>query len=258
MAKDSSETIPLKSEGSEGIESKGSTNDTIQNNLGFDRLPYNEYHPKPIRTWARGIAIQQTCHSYLAEKFRKYEQILATTSVFLTALTSSAIFTSISPLGNQGANTNNGTDDTTSTSSFSVKLSAIAGTIAALNTILQAVHKHLQFASRSEQHFLAFKRFTKIRFQLESLAGDKYRDDGKLNEALLKDWIDGYGEVLESAPNIPQEVFKRFLKEELRHEMTYFKVDEELQKSSDQRENVDYSTFSSTHEPAAQLAESQA
>ena len=192
-----------------------------------EHLSYNPKHPKPLKIWARGIAIRQTSHSNIAEKFYRREKFLTTLSVALTALTSSAIFTSISPrlLGNEvhGVVAENDADATPSTtrSTLSFYLACLAGIVAAGNTVLQAVHKSLNYAQVSEQHYIAFKRFTKMRYRLEAIVGNSYEDDGHVHDTALKNWIHDYGDVLESSPIIPQDEFAKSRIMELKNEEKY-------------------------------------
>lgn len=209
-------------------------------------IHFNKRHRKPLSSWARAIAIRQTCHSIMADRYHYREKSLATISVALTALTSSAIFTSISPrilsedtidhndvhhttVGDIGmptlaAETDGGTQDDSAAyarSTLSVNLASFAGMLAAVNTILQAVHKSLNYGQESEKHLIAFKQFTKMRYQLEGLVGNTYEDDGHIDEAALSAWVIAYGEVLESSPLIPQREFEKVRAEELEKEKEY-------------------------------------
>jgi hypothetical protein len=116
---------------------------------------------KPITKWYRGIVVRQSCHSHLASEYLQRDLYMNTLSVALTAITSSAIFTSLSPAATSSSATSISQQeeiddidldgDTTTTSrdinSYPIDTSNIlalaAGTIAALNTVLQAVLRTL-------------------------------------------------------------------------------------------------------------------
>ena len=70
-----------------------------------------------------------------------------------------------------------------------------------------------QYAVRFEQHYTAYKQFTKLRFKLETLIGEKpkYGDHSAkhIDTDLLDAWIVKYEDLLESSPIIPQRVFKQ-------------------------------------------------
>jgi hypothetical protein len=198
----------------------------------LDVLEHNPVHKKPIQKWARAIAIRQTCHSKMADTFHRKDKFLNTISVSLNAITSSVIFTSIAPnlkpkskailavRGKEDEITSDGVPPVSV--SFPFVLSCTAGFISLVNTVLQAVGGCLNYAQLAEQHHTAFKLFTKMRYRLEIMVGSTYEDDGHIVASELKDWIHDYGEVLESAPIIPQEVFDKARKEEEKKENEYF------------------------------------
>jgi hypothetical protein len=67
-----------------------------------------------------------------------------------------------------------------------------------------------QYSTRGEQHLAAYKQFTKLRFKLETMIGEKpkYGQHGNIDKVLLDVWIAKYEEALESSPIIPQRVFE--------------------------------------------------
>jgi hypothetical protein len=115
---------------------------------------------KPVNKWYRGLVVRQSCHSHLASDYLYRDLYMNTLSVALTAITSSAIFTSLSPAAASSSSTTsqqqeeivdidlNG-DATTSSdiNSYPIdtsnSLALAAGCIAALNTVLQAVMRTL-------------------------------------------------------------------------------------------------------------------
>jgi len=157
----------------------------------YDDLTFNKDHKKPIDAWQRGIIISQKCHSQLAETFARSDRILNTFSLTLTALSSSAIFASVNPPDDWGKNV----------------ISYVAGMIAVVSTILQAVHRALQHVLFAEQHKQAAIALTKLRFRLELIVGDNLKDTGNLNYRDLNEWARDYDDALESAPLIPQNYF---------------------------------------------------
>jgi hypothetical protein len=111
---------------------------------------------KPVNKWYRGLVVRQWCHSHLASNYLRYDLNLNTLSVALTAITSSAIFTSLSPasvasnvaeLELDGDTTTGGSDinsyNSGASNRLANKLALAAGCIAAFNTILQAVMQTL-------------------------------------------------------------------------------------------------------------------
>jgi hypothetical protein len=156
---------------------------------------------KPLRNWYRTIVIKQSCHSLMAEDLMTKDMYYNTLSVGITAITSSAIFTSLAPSTGGGA---------LDIAAGGNALAFTAGVLAASNTILQAVMKTLNFARRGEQHLVAFKNFTKMRFKMENLIGDSknYNHHEEINEKNLNDWIEKYEELLEDEPIIPQEILE--------------------------------------------------
>eukprot|EP00532_Pseudo-nitzschia_australis_P009568 CAMPEP_0168238566 /NCGR_PEP_ID=MMETSP0140_2-20121125/20964_1 /TAXON_ID=44445 /ORGANISM="Pseudo-nitzschia australis, Strain 10249 10 AB" /LENGTH=149 /DNA_ID=CAMNT_0008172627 /DNA_START=367 /DNA_END=816 /DNA_ORIENTATION=+ len=125
-----------------------------------------------------------------------------TISVAITALTSSAIFTSLVKNDHEGTKL--------SQAGPSKYLALSAGILAALNTILQAIMKNMAYARRGESHLNAFKQYTKMRFKMENLVGDTvsyYHHDG-VDNTLLDEWVVKYEELLELEPIIPQEIFE--------------------------------------------------
>jgi hypothetical protein len=105
---------------------------------------------KPINKWYRGLVVRQCCHSHLASTYIKNDLYMNTLSVALTAITSSAIFTSLSPAaaatnsnssgggGGGGSNAELELDNGESN-----RLALAAGCIAAFNTVLQAIMQTL-------------------------------------------------------------------------------------------------------------------
>mmetsp|Transcript_10951 Transcript_10951/g.23273 ORF Transcript_10951/g.23273 Transcript_10951/m.23273 type:complete len:277 (+) Transcript_10951:120-950(+) len=182
---------------------------------------------KPIKKWYRGLIIRQSCHSHLASYYIKMERYLSTISVALTAVTSSAIFTSLSPttptdnlhqfLGVATNETNEGDDDLNKpvddTMDFHSKLAVTAGLIACFNTVLQGITRTLKYGMRGEQHLRAYRDFSRLRFKLESIVGDKPKySPHTIDAAKLQKWIEKYEEVLEESPIIPQKVFEEIAK----------------------------------------------
>lgn len=156
-------------------------------------------HKKPVKNWYKSIAIRQRCHGLLADKFKGRDKLLTTVSVCLTAVTSSAIFTSTTPVNDDiNAHTQKNT---------SQLLAVFAGVLAAVNTILQAITKQLQYAQLGEQHKIAYKKCSKLRFRLEDILGAHCEDDGKIDRERLASWLKSYSELLDSAPIIPQTTF---------------------------------------------------
>jgi len=163
---------------------------------------------KPIKQWYRSLVIRQSCHSRMAEDMINKDMYLNTLSVGLTAITSSAIFTSLAPSTDGGG---------IKTSVGGHQLAMMAGVLAAINTVLQAVMKTVNYARKGEQHLNAFKGFTKMRFKLENLIGNpkRYENDEKINEKMLSRWIDKYEELIEMEPIIPEEILEEMTKQEM-------------------------------------------
>mmetsp|Transcript_23292 Transcript_23292/g.34532 ORF Transcript_23292/g.34532 Transcript_23292/m.34532 type:complete len:250 (+) Transcript_23292:69-818(+) len=157
-------------------------------------LKFNKKHPRPIEAWSRAISIRQACHSSLSTKYAKFDKSMNTVNVTLTALSSSAIFASMHPTGG---------------SSGTSYLPFGAGAIAVASTILQSVQKALQYAQLAEQHKVANRQLTKIKFRLEVITGENFEDDGTLNMERLTEWVREYEDLLESAPIIPQYLFEK-------------------------------------------------
>ena len=184
---------------------------------------------KPIKKWYRGLVIRQCCHSHLASKYLYQDMCMNTFSVALTAITSSAIFTSLSPSSSsssQPVNYNydqvmedgvadgegdtvafvNPTAQTTPVVHIPVDyastLALLAGIIAAFNTVLQGISRTQGYGQRGEQHLHAYKNFSRLRFKLENIIGDKpkYGDHENVDTNLLDNWIKKYEEVLEESP----------------------------------------------------------
>mmetsp|Transcript_62126 Transcript_62126/g.69558 ORF Transcript_62126/g.69558 Transcript_62126/m.69558 type:complete len:185 (-) Transcript_62126:32-586(-) len=163
---------------------------------------------KPIKQWYRSLVIRQSCHSHMAEDMINKDMYLNTLSVGITAITSSAIFTSLAPSNDGGG---------IKTSGGGTQLAMMAGILAAINTVLQAVMKTVNYARRGEQHLISFKGFTKMRFKLENLIGNpkRYENDEKINEKMLSRWIDKYEELIEMEPIIPEEILEEITKQEM-------------------------------------------
>ena len=119
----------------------------------------------------------------MAEDLMTKDMYYNTLSVGITAITSSAIFTSLAPSTGGGA---------IEIATGGNALAVFAGVLAASNTILQAIMKTMNYARRGEQHRVAFKNFTKIRFKMENLIGDSenYSHHEEINEKYLNDWIE--------------------------------------------------------------------
>eukprot|EP00751_Fragilariopsis_kerguelensis_P044230 CAMPEP_0170989090 /NCGR_PEP_ID=MMETSP0736-20130129/7558_1 /TAXON_ID=186038 /ORGANISM="Fragilariopsis kerguelensis, Strain L26-C5" /LENGTH=146 /DNA_ID=CAMNT_0011413525 /DNA_START=153 /DNA_END=590 /DNA_ORIENTATION=+ len=143
-----------------------------------------------------------------------------TVSVACTALTSSAIFTSISPSASSAVdaaleygnfNTDTDTNSTrsllssmsSSSSSSSatplyMNLALFAGLISAFNTVLQGVMTTLMYGSKGEQHLAAFKAYTRIRFMLEDMVDEHQEFEyctEHLNDDEIKKWVDKFAEI---------------------------------------------------------------
>ncbi len=158
-------------------------------------IVYNIHHKKPFKSWARGALIRQICHSELATWYERTDKILNTITVTLTAISSSAIFAAVNPSVDS------------SIPSGKNYLSWGAGFVAVISTILQAIMKALSYASLAEQHKLAARQFTKVRFRLEIICGNNYVDDGHVNTDKVAEWIREYEELLDSTPVVPQKLF---------------------------------------------------
>jgi len=174
---------------------------------------------RPFEKWYRGIAIRQLAHSELAAKFSRMNMYMNTLSVALTALTSSAIFTSISPpaleyYGDYNTTSASATASATDSTIGYLNLALLAGVISAFNTVLQGVMTTLAYGTKGEQHLAAFKAYTRMRFQLEDMIGE----NGEFNHCLesneqeeAKKWVEKFLEVQESSPIVPQDVFDHHL-----------------------------------------------
>jgi hypothetical protein len=137
----------------------------------------------------------------MAEDLMTKDMYYNTLSVGITAITSSAIFTSLAPSTGGGA---------IDIAAGGNTLDLFAGVLAASNTILQAIMKTMNYARRGEQHLVAFKNFTKMRFKMENLIGDSknYSHHEEINEKSLNDWIEKYEELLDYEPIIPQDILE--------------------------------------------------
>ena len=158
---------------------------------------------KPLKIWYRSLVIRQSCHSHMAEELIAKDMYLNTISVAITAVTSSAIFTSLVPSsGSQTGGYNS--------------LAVMAGVLAAINTVLQAIVKTMAYNRRGEQHLNAFKMFTRMRFKMENLIGDKkvYSHHEDINDTMLDEWIEKYEELLELEPIIPQCILEEISEKE--------------------------------------------
>ena len=178
----------------------------------YEDLTFNKDHRKPLASWQRGIIIRQRCHSELSVHYDQLDRILNTFSLTLTALSSSAIFASVNPQVSAAFG---------DTSSKNV-VSYVAGMIAVVSTILQAVHRALQHVLLAEQHKQATVALTKLRFRLEFITGDNVVDTGTLNYIYLNRWAKEYNDALESAPLIPQKYFEAARKEYVEREVHEF------------------------------------
>ena len=177
---------------------------------------FNPHHKKPIQRWYRDVAIRQQSHSELAEDYDSKERFLTTCAVGLNAIVSSVIFTSVN---------NNQSSDPDNELALFHTLTILAGVISAINTVLQAITKNLQFAEGAEQHQQAFRQFTQMRFRLENIFGNEYIDDEKIDRSYLNEWINEYRDLLESSPLIPQDIFvKQTEKEDARWKVSSTKI----------------------------------
>lgn len=161
----------------------------------YEDLRYNPTHKKPIGTWMKDITIREKCHGNLATYYDHRDKTMNTVSVALTGISSSAMVASTSGSG--------GSDLTNQMISYA------AGIIAVISTILQAVHKSMQYATLAEKHKTANKQLIKLRFRLEIIVGDNFEDDGEINFTNLTEWSGQYESVLEAAPMIPIDFFKK-------------------------------------------------
>jgi len=169
---------------------------------------------KPIKKWYRGLIVRQSCHNRLASDFLARDTHLSTLSVVLTALTSSAIFVSLTPLASAtgdelameleastSTTTISSSISTAGVSAWSQILAVLAGTIAACNTVLQGITRTLYYGQRGERHLRAYREYSVLRFQLENIVGDKPRyAEHKVDRTRLEAWIRSYEEVLEESP----------------------------------------------------------
>eukprot|EP01083_Nonionella_stella_P195595 720401_1 len=165
----------------------------------YENLKYNPSHKKPLGSWMKTICIRTNCHGRLAYKYDTVDKRMNTISVALTGISSSAIFASTSQSANGKSSGGISLNDL---------ISYVAGLIAVLSTILQAVHKSMAYAKLAEQHKIANKQLIKLRFRLEVIVGDNYDDDGGINFNNLTEWTQEFLDTLEAAPIIPQKIFK--------------------------------------------------
>ena len=161
---------------------------------------------KPLKVWYRSMVIRQSCHSHLADKYISKDMYFNTASITITAITSSAIFTSLVP----------STAAKAAQAGTYNSLAVTAGILAAFNTVLQAIMKTTAYHRRGENHLIAFKQYTKMRFQLENLIGDKmsYYHHSEIDDRMLDVWIEKYEELLESEPMIPQHILESITQRE--------------------------------------------
>ena len=186
----------------------------------YGDLTFNKDHKKPIEAWQRGIITNQLCHSQLSEKYDLFDTILNTFSLTLTALSSSAMFVvSVKPQ----------VDAASFGGMWSKNLvSYVAGIIAVVSTILQAVHMALQHVILAEKHRQATIALTKLRFHLEHIVGDNVEEDtGNLNYySDLNGWAREYKDALESAPLIPQNYFEVVRQKYVENSLQFQKLDQ--------------------------------
>ena len=180
----------------------------------YEDLKFNKYHRKPLASWQRGIVIRQRCHIELSVHYDQLDRILNTFSLTLTALSSSAIFASANPQVSAAFG---------DTSSKNV-VSYVAGIIAVVSTILQAVHRALQHVLLAEQNKQATVALTKLRFRLEFITGDNLVDTGTLNYIYLNRWAKEYNDALESAPLNLKSILKPHAKNMLKGRFMSFRV----------------------------------
>ncbi len=170
--------------------SKGSMSD------GLGLIQHNPDHVRPLKAWAREIAIRKESHRELANHYSTFDKIINGIAVTLSAFSSSAIFASYKATPVEETN-------------HIINFQLIGGIIAVTSTILQSLQKALQFAELAEQHKNACKQFTKLRFRLEIIAGENLEDDGTLNMDRLTDWTREYQDLLESSPLIHIAMLKK-------------------------------------------------
>ncbi len=216
------------------LQSSAATSNTggiTTTNSGADiinsHIVHNKYHKRPIRSWARGIIIRQACHSKLATKYTRIDNWLNLISVTLTALSSSAVFATINPSIDMTL------DGIPNSKNY---LSWGAGLVAVTSTILQAIVKAMNFATLAEQHRMATRQLTKLRFRLELVVGDNFVDDGKLKMEKLAEWTREYEDLLDSAPIIPQDLFAEQRTLELETELEWQKVQNDVEKKIEAEE----------------------
>lgn len=173
-----------------------STNQLKHKSSKYDDLQFNPKHKKPLASWMNGLKTRLSAHTTLATKYDRKDKTMNTISVIITGLTSSAIFAS-----NSGS--------VSGSMSVNQLISQFAGVLAVISTILQSVHKSMQYSNLAEQHKFAVKQLTKLKFRFEIIVGDNCEDDGEVNFNNLTEWTREYQAVLESAPIIPQTIFQR-------------------------------------------------
>ena len=163
---------------------------------------------KPLKTWYRSLVIRQSCHSHMAEDMIAKDMYFNTISVAITAITSSAIFTSLVPSSPNSI-------EEAQTGGYNT-LAILAGVLAAFNTVLQAIMKTMAYNRKGEQHLVAFKMFTRMRFKMENLIGDRkrYSHHEDIDDKMLSEWIEKYVELLESEPIIPQDILEEMSEKE--------------------------------------------
>ena len=175
-------------------------NDGKKQKESFGELNHNPDHERPLKAWARDVAIRQECHRELALKYSRRGKILNAISVFLSAFSSSAIFASFKK------------QEAVEDNIFLSNLHVIGGVVAAFSTFMQSLQQSLEYAEYAERNMTACKQFTKLRFRLEVIAGNNLVDDGKLVMARLTDWTREYQDLLESSPLIDLSIIDRHTK----------------------------------------------
>eukprot|EP00536_Pseudo-nitzschia_multiseries_P018992 jgi/Psemu1/316554/fgenesh1_kg.3545_\ len=122
---------------------------------------------------------------------------------------------------------------------WSELLAVLAGTIAAFNTVLQGITRTLYYGQWGERHLRAYREYSVLRFQLESIVGDKpLYAEHKVDRNKLEAWIRSYEEVLEESPTIPQKVFDRVASEQDRKGLSWTKDDREVRAIIDEERKL--------------------
>lgn len=140
--------------------------------------------------WLKGIVANHIAHTRAATGYARSNRILGLTSTILSAVVSTALFSSI--------NQND-----------SESLVFTAGILSMIATIIAASFSFLKYGELSEQHRQASRKYGVLRRQLELLLTDVSNPDlmeqmKQLNEKRL--------EVEEATPIIPNKIYESALK----------------------------------------------